>query len=354
MQINKGMMRFSKPVKLLTAVILLFVAVFAASKMPNLAEWHVKNIYPLIATALSFVSALFPFSLFDLFTIIAPIALLTLIVLMIFKKIKWLKGLYIIAYSVLLLIACFYFLWGFAYFRKDFYERCNIQKAEFNAENFNSFVKNFIADANSSYINFDGINKNDINIKIERQYEKLKDVLKIKYPNGKRNPKLMLYESLHTKIGVSGYFGPFFNEIHVNTFALDIEYPFTLAHEKAHQFGVASEAECNLFAFIVCATDNDAQLRYSAYISTIGYVLNNYYKIFPDDYKNLLETVDNRIIEDMKAMSKHWTEARSQTLSNVHQVVYDTYLKTNSINSGIKNYSEVVNLLISAYDILVK
>ncbi|MDR2292227.1 MAG: DUF3810 domain-containing protein [Prevotellaceae bacterium] len=347
-------MKLSKPIKLLTATILLFATVFAASKMPGAVEWYVANIYPLIAAALSFVSALFPFSLFDVFTITAPLALLTLIVLMIFKKVKWSKGLYMIACSVLLLVAWFYLAWGFAYFRKDFYERCNVQKSEYNAENFSAFAKNFIEDANSARIDFKSIDKTDINRKIEEQYEKLKDVLKIKYPNGKRKPKRMLYESLHTKTGISGYFGPFFNEIHVNSFVLDFEYPFTLAHEKAHQFGVASEAECNLYAFIVCATSNDAQLRYSAYISTIVYVLNNYYKIFPDDYKNLLEAVDSQVIEDVKNMSKHWLDAKNQTLSNAHKAVYNTYLKTNNINSGIQNYSEVVNLLISSYSKLVK
>ncbi|MDR2125861.1 MAG: DUF3810 domain-containing protein [Prevotellaceae bacterium] len=347
-------MKLSKPVKLMTTAILLFASVFITSKTPNFAEWYIKNVYPLIAAALSFVSALFPFSLFDVFTVLVVIALLAMLVLMIFKKIKWSKGLYIIAYSGLSLIAYFYFAWGFAYFRNDFYTRCNVRKAEFNAQNFNEFAKSFITDANAAYFEFGSIDKNDINEKIERQYEKLKDILKIKYPNGKRKPKQMLYESLHTKTGVSGYFGPFFNEIHVNNFALDLEYPFTLAHEKAHQFGVASEAECNLYAFIVCATDNDAQLRYSAYISTIGYVLNNYYKTFPDDYRNLIDSVDNKVIEDLKLISKHWTDAKNQTLSNVHKTVYDTYLKTNSINSGIKNYSEVVNLLISTYNILVK
>ncbi|MDR0753779.1 MAG: DUF3810 domain-containing protein [Prevotellaceae bacterium] len=350
----KKEMRLSKPIKLLTAAILLFVTIFAASKMPGIAEWYVENIYPLIAAVFSFVSSLFPFSLFDVFTVAAPLALLVLIVLMILRKVKWSKGLYIIARSVLLLVAWFYFAWGFAYFRKDFYERCNIRKSEYNAENFSAFAKKFIDDANSAYIDLKSIDKDDINRKIELQYEKLKDVLKIKYPNGKRKSKRMLYESLHTKTGVSGYFGPFFNEIHVNGFVLDFEYPFTLAHEKAHQFGVASEAECNLYAFITCATGDDAQLRYSAYISTIIYVLNNYAAIFPDDYKNLLATVDSKIIEDIKTMSKHWTEARNQTLSNAQRAVYDTYLKTNRINSGIKNYSEVVNLLISSYNTLVK
>ncbi|MDR1346853.1 MAG: DUF3810 domain-containing protein [Prevotellaceae bacterium] len=348
------MMKLSKPIRLLLTAALLLVLVFAISRMPGVAEWYVKNIYPLIAAALSFFSALFPFSLFDTFTIAAIIAFVVLVFLMIFRKIKCAKGLYIIAYSVLFLIAYFYFSWGFSYFRKDFYTRCNIQKSEYNAENFKAFVKTFIDDANSACIDFNDFDRNDINGKIERQYEKLKDVLKIKYPNGKRKPKRMLYEPLHTKTGVSGYFGPFFNEIHVNSFVSDFEYPFTLAHEKAHQFGVASEAECNLFAFIVCATGDDEQLRYSAYISTIGYVLNNYYKIFPDDYGNLLESIDSKIIEDIRTMSKRWTEAKNKTLSNAHKAVYDAYLKTNNITSGIENYSEVVNLLISAYDILVK
>jgi hypothetical protein len=351
---KQNMMKLSKPIKLLIRALLLFALVFAASKMPSVAEWYVKNIYPLIAAALSFFSALFPFSLFDIFTIIAVIAFVALIFLMIFRKIKCSKGLYIIAYSVLFLIAYFYFSWGFSYFRKDFYTRCNIQKSEYNSEIFKSFVKNFIEDANSACLDFTDFDRNDINNNIERQYEKLKDVLKIKYPNGKRKPKQMLYESLHTKTGVSGYFGPFFNEIHVNNFVSDFEYPFTLAHEKAHQFGVASEAECNLFAFIVCATSDDARLRYSAYVSTVGYVLNNYYKVFPDDYGNLIESIDGKIIEDIKIMSKRWSEARNRTLSNAHKVVYDTYLKTNNIASGIENYSEVVNLLISAYDTLVK
>jgi hypothetical protein len=322
--------------------------------MPSIAEWYIVNIYPLLAVALSFFSALFPFSLFDIFTILAIIAFVVLIFLMLFKKIKRSKALYIIAYSFLFIIAYFYFSWGFSYFRKDFYTRCDIQKSEYNAENFKMFVKNFVDDANAAYVDIDRIDKNDINKKIEQQYEKLKDVLKIKYPNGKRQPKRMLYEFLHTKIGVSGYFGPFFNEIHVNDFVLDFEYPFTLAHEKAHQFGVASEAECNLFAFIVCATSNEPQLCYSAYISTIGYVLNNYQKAFPEDYKNMLADIDSKIINDLTTMSKHWLEARNQTLSDAHKVVYDTYLKTNNINSGIKNYSEVVNLLISTYNIIIK
>jgi len=347
-------MKISKSIKLLLSAILLFAVIFAMSKMTSVSEWYVTNIYPLLAAILSFFSALFPFSLFDIFTILAIISIFVLIFLMIVKKIKCIKALYIVAYSILIIIAWFYFSWGFAYFRQDFYTRCNIQKSEYNADDFKTFAIDFITDANSAYVDINNFDKKEINKKIELQYKKLKDVLKIKYPNGKRKPKRMLYEFLHTKTGVSGYFGPFFNEIHVNNFLLDFDYPFTLAHEKAHQFGIASEAECNLFAFIVCATSNDEQLRYSAYVSTIGYILRDYKKAFPDDYNDLLSQTDERIINDLITSSEHWTNAKSKTLSKAHKVVYDAYLKTNKIDSGIKNYSEVVGLLISTYNIFVK
>lgn len=347
-------MKLSKPLQLLITAIALAALIFAVSKIPSIAEWYAATVYPVLAWILSFVSSLFPFSLYDVFTVLAVAAFVCLIVLIILRKVKWSRGLYIITYSVLIIIAWFYFSWGFAYFRNDFYTRCNIQKSEYSAEHFRRFAADFVSDANSAYICMTDINKGSIDIRIECRYENMKDVLKINYPNGKRKTKPMLYECLHTGIGISGYFGPFFNEVHVNNFALDMEYPFTLAHEKAHQFGVASEAECNLYAFIVCASSHDAQLRYSAYVSTIPHVLNDYRKAFPNDYENILRTVDSRIIADLIKISDHWLGAQSQTMSDIHKAVYDSYLKANSINSGIKNYSEVVSLLVSTYNIFVK
>ena len=347
-------MKLYKPIKLLLTAFLLYMLVFAVGKSPGIAEWYVANIYPIPATILSFVSALFPFSLYDLFLILLIPAFIMLVVLMILRKIKWGRGLRILAYSVLILIAWFYFAWGFAYFRQDFYTRCNIQQTVFDADTFKSFAFDFAADANNAYIHVSEINKDSVNQKIEQQYEKLKEVLKIKYPNGKRKTKRMMYEFFYTKASISGYFGPFFNEVHVNHFAPDMQYPFTLAHEKAHQFGVASEAECNLYAFIVCATSDDAQLRYSAYLSTLSYVLTNYRKTFPNEYRDLVGLIDKRIISDVNTISNHWISSQNQTINKAHREVYDTYLKTNQINTGIQNYSDVVSLLISTYNGLVK
>ncbi|MDR2232604.1 MAG: DUF3810 domain-containing protein [Tannerella sp.] len=346
-------MKQSHTIKLALTALLLFAVVFAVSRAPGVAEWYIVHIYPALATVLSTISALFPFSLYDLFILFLIIAFIMLVILMIIRKIRWGKGLRIIARSVIILIAWFYVAWGFAYFRQDFYTRCGMQQTAFDSTGFKSFADNFIADANRAYISVSEMNKDSIHQKIERQYDRLHTLLKINYPNGKRRTKPMMFESIYTKTGISGYFGPFFNEVHVNDFVLDMEYPFTLAHEKAHQFGVASEAECNLYAFIVCATSDDAQLRYSAYLSTMSYVLSNYRRTFPDGYRELLSKVDGRIINDLRTNSEHWMSQHNQTIDNVHREVYNTYLKTNKIKTGIQNYSEVVSLLLSTYPVII-
>ena len=54
-----------------------------------------------------------------------------------------------------------------------------------------------------------------------------------------------------SRVAVTGYMGPFFTEFNLNQELLSVEYPFTYAHELAHRLGIASEAEANLYAYLV-------------------------------------------------------------------------------------------------------
>jgi hypothetical protein len=194
--------------------------------------------------------------------------------------------------------------------------------------------------------------KEEIRKEIEKAYKRVHEPLAINYPNGKRRVKKMVFESLFTKMGVSGYYGPFFNEIHINNYSLNFTYPFTLAHEMAHQFGIAKESEANLYAYIVCINSDDERIRYSAYASIISYLLNDVRALMPDEYEEVINSVNPVIIEDLQRNRKHWLSARNETLSDVQNKAYDAYLKGNRISSGRENYSEVVGLLISSYDSL--
>ena len=150
-----------------------------------------------------------------------------------------------------------------------------------------------------------------------------------------------------TRMGVAGYFAPFFNEVQVNNYALPFSYPYTLAHEKAHQFGIASESECNLYATVICTSSNHPLVRYSGYLQTVSYLLGNLRKISPDRYKEIAGQIDPRIFADYKAIREHWQKELNQTLSAVQDKVYDTYLKTNKQQGGILSYSEMVGLLVT-------
>ena len=118
----------------------------------------------------------------------------------------------------------------------------------------------------------------------------------------------------------------------------------------AHQFGVGPESEANLYAFIACAASNHPQTRYSAYVSTMGYVLNDAYRFLPEEYEVIYNSVRPGIIDDLRRNREHWLAARDEGLSNAQDVMYDAYLRTNRVSSGQENYSEVVALLVSSYD----
>ena len=315
--------------------------------IPGLAEWYMRDVYPAVAGLLSFISSSFFFSMFDILIIGFIVGFFINLIVLIVRRNKFGKWLYELVIGIVGIIIWFYMSWGISYFRDDFYARTDTPKAAFDTLNFKSFLNDYITELNAAYIPVSDIDYHDVDSAIEKSYEKLQDELQIPYPNGTRRVKKMIFEKFITKAGVSGYFGPFFNEVHVNRYPLAYEQPSTIAHEKAHQFGVASEAECNLYAYIVCTTSDNRQVRYSGYLEALGYILSNARKLLPDEYMELRNKINPKILEDYSASYEHWQEAINPTVSEVQHVVYDAYLKSNKIKSGVSNYSEMVALLVS-------
>lgn len=331
-----------------------YLLIIIFSRSAALSEWYMQHVYPAVAIILSMLSGVFPFSLYDLFIITALLYLIILILFVITGKKGFKKFLYSLVRFVTMLVAWFYFAWGISYFREDFYAKSDLQETTFGAENLKNFAVRFIADANNAFVDFDIVDKEIVREEIEKSYISLHRKLGIAYPNGKRRVKPMMFESLYSKMGVSGYFGPFFNEIHVNDYSLNFTYPFTLAHEMAHQFGIATESEANLYAFIVCVGSEDERIRYSAYVSTLLYLMNDAAYFLPDEVESLTSPIRTEIIADLRRNREHWLVVRNKSLSEVQDRGYDAYLKTNKVSSGRENYSEVVGLLISSYDIYIK
>jgi hypothetical protein len=199
--------------------------------------------------------------------------------------------------------------------------------------------RNYITLSRDEYARFDSL--------VEDSYKKNSVSLGIVYPNGVRRPKKMIFSSFFSKLGVSGYFGPFFNEIHLNSFLLPIDYPFVLAHEKAHQFGFTSEAEANFAAFVICINSGDQRLKYSGCQSLLLYFLKNASHM--KDYHQVFDKIDKRVVDDLRMRQKYYGGLQNESLSDMQTAANNAYLKANNIERGVKNYDQVVSLVLGWY-----
>ena len=126
-----------------------------------------------------------------------------------------------------------------------------------------------------------------------------------------------------------------------------MDYPFVLAHEKAHQFGITSEAEANFTAFVICVKSDDRRLKYSGYLSLLLYFLRDVSHLA--GYKDLINKVDKKVISDIRFRQKYYQERENQKISEIQTEANDVYLKVNKIKKGVRNYNEVVSLVLDWY-----
>ena len=175
---------------------------------------------------------------------------------------------------------------------------------------------------------------------IEKSYNKLAPVLQINYPAGKRRAKNITFSRFFAKAGISGYYGPFFSEVHINKNNLPVEYPFVLAHEKAHQFGISSEAEANFYAWLVCSQSESKQLQYSANLYILKFFIYQGYQM--EQYPEIIKELNGNVKNDFRRIQEHWLNLRNKKINKVASKVNDTYLKTNKIEKGIEDYYGVV------------
>ncbi|MDX8337607.1 DUF3810 domain-containing protein [Draconibacterium sp. IB214405] len=311
-------------------------------QFPTLAETVYSNrIYPVIASVLSTITSVFRFSLDDLFYFILIVTPLFLLVFILFKKLRLIVAGKILLNILATVYILFYLLWGFNYYRSPLQERLGIKDRNPNTEEFVQFLRQYIQNVNALHCSFDILDKNLTDSLIETCYKNLAPALNFDYPMGKRKDKKITISGFYAKTGISGYFGPFFNEVHVNKLVLPIEYPYVLAHEKAHQLGVTSEAEANFYSWLVCSNSSSQQVRYSGNLFILLHFMRQAYGL--EEYKSLAEQISPEVKADIKTVRDHWNKLRNATMDKTASKLNDAYLKHNNIKSGIKDYTGVVD-----------
>ncbi|MCK9641036.1 MAG: DUF3810 domain-containing protein [Prolixibacteraceae bacterium] len=310
-------------------------------------KYYSNGLYPVIAFLLSAFSELLPFSLWDVFWSLFILFILYLLGRVIFSKFKFKLFILRTLQLAALLYTFFYFSWGFNYFRDPIEKRLNWTRHIEKKDMFPTVLDSLISIANASRVELKVADYPAIDSLIEQSYRENAARFGYKYPNGSRRAKTMLYTWFFAKSGVSGYFGPFFNEVHLNGELLPTEYPFVLAHEKAHQFGISGEAEANFMAWYICNSSKDNRLKYSASIQLLQYFFAD--PFHHEAIREFLKRFDKKAMADIMAQRNHWKELRNETLDKAQTTANNAYLKTNKIHEGVMNYNSVVRLTLEWY-----
>jgi hypothetical protein len=165
-------------------------------------------------------------------------------------------------------------------------------------------------------------------------------------PRGDFAPPKPVYSSeVLTRLGISGVYFPLTAEPNYNADAPDFQLPFSIAHEMAHQRGVARESEANFVAYVVCVNSRDPFVRYSGYRNGLG-VLSELYKVEPEKAKELAGQLGTGYREDSRRAALFWAKASGAAGAFSHRV-NDLYLRANRVKAGAADYSNSTTLIIA-------
>ncbi len=159
---------------------------------------------------------------------------------------------------------------------------------------------------------------------------------------------VMLSEPM-TYTHISGVYTYFTGEANLNENYPDYNLPYTMAHEMAHQRGIAPENEANFIAFLVCLESDDAYIQYSAYFNMFEYLSNALYTANKDAYKAVLKLTDGKIINEMIAFSEFYDKYRDNVVGEISSTVNNGYLLSQGQTAGRKSYGLVVDLAVAYY-----
>ncbi|MBR8534253.1 DUF3810 domain-containing protein [Carboxylicivirga sediminis] len=329
----------------LSLSLVLALMVFAVTRMglhhPGWMEsWYSQGFYPLVITGLSAFSNLFPFSLDDLFYGILLSGGLFITVWVLIRRMAWLQYFKCLVITLALTYSLFNILWGFNYYRNDLTTRLELQTAEANVEELMKVFGWLIEKVNSSYTPIYTIDETEVRDLLASAYREHADFLKIDRISAQGHPKVITLSRLFASATISGYYGPFFGEVHVNRYMLPLELPAVMAHEMAHQLGITSEAEANFYAWYVCTHSADKRLAYSANLYLLRYFAYACYRY--EGFRELVKNIRYEVRHDFYKSQFHWMQLMNRRVDMVAEKVNDAYLKSNSVEAGIDDYEGVV------------
>ncbi len=154
-------------------------------------------------------------------------------------------------------------------------------------------------------------------------------------------PKTTVLTAYFQRAGIDGMLNPFSLEVLVNDTVLPYERPFVVAHEWAHLAGYANEAEASFVGWLTCLAGND-QSRYSGWL----YLAQRLVPALPETARaDVWAALDDGPRAHIRAIAAR-LDRTVPIISRNARRVYDRFLRANRVDEGIASYGLVVDLVL--------
>jgi len=179
----------------------------------------------------------------------------------------------------------------------------------------------------------------------------LKSVLEeLGYPSfGHVRARELYPKGILMRLQTAGIYWFFVGEGNFDAGLHPLQKPFTMAHEMAHGYGFGDEGTCNFLAYLACLKSGQAYIRYAGMLAYWRYIAREYMIRTPEEYREFrANNLSIGMKNDLTAIYENGAKYRDVMPSSVRNSTYNTYLKMQGIEDGIKNYSRIV-LLVNAW-----
>jgi hypothetical protein len=335
------------------AVIAAAVACLLLPLSPSFIErWYSTGLYPFVQRALTTLSNLVPFALFDLLTVGTVVIVIVVIVRAIreARRLRQWSPLMSASVNVLtgaaLVYLVFLVFWGFNYRRVSMSSRLIVDRAAPTEDTVAALGLQAIQQINALYAR-----AHATIIDAPWRDESLRaafDAVQGELADAPRavpgRLKQTIYGPYFRWTSVDGMVDPFALEVLGNPDLIAIERPFVVAHEWAHLAGYADESEANFVGWLTCLRANEAA-QYSGWMFLYWQLAN---EVSGPTRARLAAALEAGPRRDIDAIVERLQRGQLPLLRRSSWAVYDKYLKANRVEAGVRSYGLVVTLILRA------
>lgn len=245
-------------------------------------------------------------------------------------------------------------LWGVNYYADSFEEQSGLRAAPVSVEELARVTAYFADNASRTAAPLprgeDGTARLD-RAELFREASGLYTNLVREYPfldGPDFRPKPFLFSEALSYLNVTGFYFPFTGEANLNNNAPVCFLPATIAHELAHQRGVAPEQEANFVGILACLTSGKPAFEYSGWLLGYFYLGNALYSADRERWAAAGARLSEAAWADLEDNNRYWDRYHT-VIAEVSGGINDSMLKGYGQELGVKSYGAVVDLLVAHY-----